>query len=180
MLNDQSDDFQVSIFLKDQSSRHSLLVKKKDFTEKPNLRSNSSKLTGWLTGGDANTPVDVDAPAAPIMVEDDDEIDLSAIPAAPKSLVDEDAVTIPSDDEDDNEGLFVTAKDRDKVAGGDDKKKLAIKTMYDGFAIYGKILCLIVKRTNLETAIKAGASGQEMMETWVSTQVAQEMGLDDD
>ena len=69
---------------------------------------------------------------------------------------------------------------KSKNAVTDDKKKLGIKTLYDGFAIYGKILCLIVKRTNVPTIIKAGASGSAVMENWVSTQVAQEMGLDED
>lgn len=152
-------------------------MKRKDFKDKPKLKSNSSKLTGWLGQGDEERPIDVDAPAAPIQVEDDDDIDLSAIPEAPVNIDDEDAVTIPSDDEDDN-GLFVSRKELDTA--GDDKKKLGIKTMYDGFAIYGKILCLIVKRTSVPTTVKAGASGRPMMENWVSTQVAQEMGIDND
>merc|ERR1711879_859370 len=120
------DDFQVSIFLKDQSSRHSLLVKKKDFTEKPRLKSNSSKLKNWLNGGDEDRPIDVDAPRAPVLVEDDDEADLSAIPQAPANLDDEDAVTIPSDDEERDDGLFVSSKSKNAVT--DDKKKLGIKT----------------------------------------------------
>lgn len=153
-------------------------MKKKDFTEKPRLKSNSNKLTKWLDRGDEERPIDVDAPAAPVLLEDDDNLDLSAIPRAPTNLDDEDAVTIPSDDEDRENDLFVSNKDNS--ASGEDKKKLGIKTMYDGFAIYGKILCLIVKRTNVPSAIKAGASGQAMMENWVSTQVAQEMGLDEE
>jgi hypothetical protein len=153
-----------------------LLVKKKEFSDKPKLKSNSSKLTNWLSGGDADKPIDIDAPSVPILVEDDDNIDLSAIPSALAHLNDEDAVTIPSDDEDRDGSLFVSGRSDD--TGGDDKKKLGMKTLYDGFAIYGKILCLIVKRTNAPSTVKSGASGQAMMENWVSSQVAQEMGID--
>jgi hypothetical protein len=154
-------------------------VKKKDFTDKPRLKSNSKKLTSWLSGGeDTDRAIDVDAPSAPVLVEDDDDVDLSAIPAAPADLDDEDAVTIPSDNDGDDGGLFVSRKV--DVAGDDDTKKLGLKTMYDGFAIYGKILCLIVKRTSAPSNGKAGASSQVMMENWVSTQVAQEMGLDEE
>lgn len=61
----------------------------------------------------------------------------------------------------------------------DDKKKLAMDTFYDGFSIYGRVLCLVVKRR--ETAGKGGTAksgragwgggGQAMMEEWISTQV---------
>jgi hypothetical protein len=62
----------------------------------------------------------------------------------------------------------------------DDKKKLALETTYDGFSIYGRILCLIVKRKGKKAAPGAVSGGSQMMEEWVSTQVAQEAGLKDD
>jgi hypothetical protein len=62
----------------------------------------------------------------------------------------------------------------------DDKKKLALKTTYDGFSIYGRILCLIVKRKGKKAAPGTVGGGSQMMEEWVSTQVAQETGLMDD
>jgi hypothetical protein len=105
-------------------------------------------------------------------------VDLSAIPRAPTNAEDEDAVTIPSDDDAENNSLFVSGKDSEP--GDDDKKKLGMKTMYDGFAIYGKILCLIVKRTNVPSTVKPSASGPAMMENWVSTQVAHELGIDEE
>jgi hypothetical protein len=78
--------------------------------------------------------------------------------------------------------------DRDEEAEAeaeveDDKKKLALNTTYDGFSIYGRILCLIVKRKGkkaTQSALGAPAGGSQMMENWVSTQVAQEAGLQDD
>jgi len=62
----------------------------------------------------------------------------------------------------------------------DDKKKLGLKTTYDGFSIYGRILCLIVKRKGKKAAPGTMGGGSQMMEEWVSTQVAQETGLMDD
>lgn len=189
MLMILSDDFEVVIFLKDQPSRHTLLTKQKDFTEKPKIKSNSGKLTGWLSGGTTDAPIDLDAQPGPILIGDDDneDVDLSAIPQAPQKMNDQsgmdidDAVTLPSDDEDDDAGLFVAEDGSEDENGRDDKKKLAMKTRYDGFSIYGKMLCLIVKRRGASTALKTSpGSGQATMENWVSTQVAQELGIDEE
>lgn len=69
-------------------------------------------------------------------------------------------------------------------AGEDDKKKLALNTSYDGFSIYGRILCLVVKRRGGQNGRLPGGladqNGQQMLENWVSTQAAQEGMLDDD
>ena len=62
----------------------------------------------------------------------------------------------------------------------EDKKKLGLKTTYDGFSIYGRILCLIVKRKGKKAVPGTVSGGSQMMEEWVSTQVAQETGLLDD
>lgn len=59
----------------------------------------------------------------------------------------------------------------------DDKKKLSLNTSYDGFSIYGRILCLVVKRCGTRTQTGKGmvpASSQAMLENWVSTQAALE------
>lgn len=67
----------------------------------------------------------------------------------------------------------------------DDKKKLAMDVSYDGFAIYGSVLCLVVKKRdgNKTTQARGKASGgqqgsgirpegQAMMENWItSTQI---------
>ncbi len=58
----------------------------------------------------------------------------------------------------------------------DDKKKFGLKTSYDGFSIYGRILCLIVKRRGTRTQVGGGGThsnpSQTMLENWVSTQAA--------
>lgn len=73
-----------------------------------------------------------------------------------------------------------------EVAGDDDddkKKKMAIDISFEGFAIYGRVLCLVVKKREgaLRTAgagtARAAASeaagskpaGQAMMENWISS-----------
>lgn len=66
--------------------------------------------------------------------------------------------------------------DMPELAGeDDDKKKLFISSSYDGFSIYGRILCLIVKRrqgTNERSGIN---DSQAMMENWIrSTQLDSE------
>ena len=58
---------------------------------------------------------------------------------------------------------------------GDEKKKLGINTSYEGFSIYGRILCLIVKRREITTgkgltpSRTAAGSGQAMMEDWIAS-----------
>jgi len=76
----------------------------------------------------------------------------------------------------------------DTVVEDDDKKKLALNTSYDGFSIYGRILCLIVTRkgqnkgpSEKNAGLDAPAlGGSQMMEQWVSTQAAQENAILDD
>jgi hypothetical protein len=77
----------------------------------------------------------------------------------------------------------------DAEDGGDDKKKLAMDISYEGFSIYGRVLCLVIKRresTNATKGVgpprttagpagsngKAGLGGQAMMENFIiSTQL---------
>jgi hypothetical protein len=69
----------------------------------------------------------------------------------------------------------------DEMELQDDKKNLGLNTSYDGFSIYGRILCLIVKRRGMRNpASGSGAiSSQHMMENWVSTQAAPKGDEDD-
>ena len=57
--------------------------------------------------------------------------------------------------------------------GEGDKKKMALNTSYAGFSIYGRILCLVVKRKGTVRGKQPSAgAGQAMMEGWIaSTQV---------
>ena len=164
MLTLLLDDFEVSIFLTEHSSRHSVLTKQKVFKDKPRIQSNSGRLTGWLAGGTTEQPCVVDAHAEEptvIRVEEDDEsVDMADIPEL---------------DGDEDHAIGV-------VGEPDQKKKLGLNTSYEGFSIYGRILCLVVKRRGLPNRTgnsSTPASSQRMMEDWVSTQAAAEQ-IDDD
>ena len=55
-------------------------------------------------------------------------------------------------------------------SGEDDKKKLGMDTTYDGFSIYGRILCLVVKRRGAAKGKESsGGAGQAMMEEWITS-----------
>jgi len=222
----QTDDFEVSIFLTETSTRHSLLTKRKYFREKVpgKLQSNSSKLIDETN----NEPFDVDD-NVPILREDsDDYVNLEAIPtldgtpttkrsrrnkrqrgdavAESDSELESDgngyvpAIEINSDDEEivrpppskrSRRGVATLGDDEDDDAEDpDDKKKMALEISYEGFAIYGLCLCLIVKRreptlrpsgnaraaSTGTTATRSGndvrPSGHAVMENWIaSTQV---------
>ncbi|KAI0857004.1 hypothetical protein F4860DRAFT_491108 [Xylaria cubensis] len=196
------DDFEVSIFLTETSTRHSLVTKHKHFhdTTQTKLKSNS----GRLIAESNDAPIDLDMGAEPAIVirreesEDEDAtVALAAIPAIddpapsdgvrrPKRArsntdVDADADTgigaghvvgghdnqfeVISDDDDateDGDGLFVQSpasepprpppakRQKPAPAAGEgednDKKKLAMDISYEGFSIYGRVLCLVVKR----------------------------------
>lgn len=186
----------MSIFLTENSTRHSLLTKHKTFTEKPAIKSNSNKLTGWLTSGTGDAPIDVDAETVIRHEEDDETVHLKDIPEAESSTT---AARSKRQRSGDEEPLFVddasdassdgfqtqrspaskrtkstTIADDGVVDEEADDKKMGINTSYDGFAIYGRILCLVVKRRGA----RAGApTGQQMLENWVSTQAAQDAGI---
>ncbi|KUI62030.1 hypothetical protein VP1G_09168 [Cytospora mali] len=230
------DDFEVSIFLTETNTRHSLLFKHKHFrdTTQTKLTSNSTK----LTGASREAAINVDDQAqtaleAPLLLrEEDDDNDVIAlhnIPTADEggttaptefssetrpakrrrgrgsTLQDDDYTEVPNPDEEDND-LFVSDEQSDGSVGApppakrhkdadntehdegqrDDKKKLAMDISYEGFSIYGRVLCLVVKKRGGGTTTgknpsatsrsKAGHSaapgGQAVMENWItSTQI---------
>lgn len=216
------EDFEVSIFLTETSTRHSLLTKHKHFhdTTQTKLTSNS----GRLVAASNETPIeidDLDAAVEPITLRDEDSDDedaaaaLAAIPPAPaagtrrpKRARRNTAQTLDEDDMDTDEaesnysgtpattGQQPPAKRRKEVAGndggdGDDKKKPAMDISYEGFSIYGRVLCLVVKRRYVPNAAgrsgaassslgagghskakQSGPGGQAMMENFIiSTQI---------
>jgi hypothetical protein len=162
-------------------------------------------LTGWLNNSSKNRIVIEDDERVPEILreEDEDVVELTDIPEAGASgkrkvsnvaRDEDDALFVSSDDEEffqtqRESGRKRTKRRPNKSAPtsedttADDKKKLAMNTSYDGFSIYGRILCLVVKRKGKKagpSAQGAPAGGSQMMEQWVSTQAAQEAGLDDD
>lgn len=184
------------------------MTKQKMFKDKPRIQSNSGKLTNWLTPGTSDQPVVINEVATdPILVEgedDDDILNLADIPEAPRhstrakrtrSKTEQGTIQQASDGEEGD--LFIpetTSKrsESDTMSSEvveenddmkDDKKTLGLNTSYDGFSIYGRILCLVVKRRggrNAAGAVDAPVSSQQMLENWVSTQAAGQAGADDE
>ncbi|KAF1933824.1 uncharacterized protein M421DRAFT_51181 [Didymella exigua CBS 183.55] len=201
------DDFEVSIFLTELSSRHSVMTKQKMFQDKSRIQSNSGKLTSWLTTGTSDHPMvinELEADPRVIEGDDDDAVNLADIPEAPKrsTRAKRDRTEAEKDagsqaNESDEENLFIpeTTSKRSKTGAApadaevvedesqDDKKKLGLNTSYEGFSIYGRILCLVVKRRGVRNAAggaTAPVSSQQMLENWVSTQAAGQAGDDDE
>lgn len=145
------------------SSRHSVLTKQKAFKDKPRIKSNSGKLTGWLT----TEPIVINEDTSePIVVREEDEdetVDLAQIPERLGVKDDKDELSANEDD----------------VEGEDEAKKLQLNTSYEGFSIYGRILCLVVKQKGVRQPAQP-ISSQQMLENWVSTQAAAEHVDDDD
>ena len=173
------------------STRHSLLTKQKQFREpKKKLQSNSKKLTG-----DTNDePIEVeDGPAILREESEEDGLNLNDLPEIEDDIEDslfvEDTGTrrskrsrapnasSPPESSPDSEALVEPLpkrrKDKEVVPGAeedDDKKKMAMDTFYDGFSIYGRVLCLVVKRKDKKGKGLAGLTGgQAMMEEWITS-----------
>ncbi|KAJ4327456.1 hypothetical protein N0V84_002109 [Fusarium piperis] len=200
-----SDEFEVSIFLTETSTRHSLITKTKHFREKlpQRMESNSSKLIGETD----SVPVDVDAEDhTAVLEEDDSEIRLADIPLVEtttrrskrqrgRPIRDDDEFEASGDDEtpsaiEIDSDTEAPPHKRHRARGGssedgaagenDDKKKLALDVSYDGFALYGQVLCLVVKKRETGRPVQHAAGGggvnargrpegQAMMENWISS-----------
>ncbi|KAL2878671.1 hypothetical protein SGCOL_005894 [Colletotrichum sp. CLE4] len=219
------DEFEVSMFLTETSTRHSLLTKHKHFRDKApgKLQSNSNKLINETN----DVPIDLDmesevaAGVVPIRQESESEDDiagLSRIPAVdetsrprrskrqrgePREDQDADfamssdndagaeasAIEIDSDDDAPRPSKRVKKQETgsDLEQDGDDKKKMAMDVSYEGFAIYGRVLCLVVKkRQGLRLAVSTAAGGakqpvgQASMENWISSTQMPNPGAEED
>ncbi|GAM36935.1 hypothetical protein TCE0_022f06422 [Talaromyces pinophilus] len=150
------DDFEVAIFLRESGTRHSLLTKQKSFGNKQKMKSNSNKLMGST---------------AEILVESDDEgdnertgINMSDIPEVADS----------EDEGSDSEKR--TGKAAVPATDNLDDKKLQLTTSYEGFGIWGWVLCLLITRKGQKSRKKVdggsgAATGQALMEEWIGTQM---------
>jgi len=186
------------------------MTKQKVIKDKPRIQSNSGKLTNWLATGTNDQPIVINEVAAdPIVIEEeDDAVNMADIPEADlprrstrtkrsRSEADEGIANNASDS--DEADLFVseTSSKRSKQGAApadaaevegeeesqDDKKKLELNTSYEGFSIYGRILCLVVKRRGVrggKGSAGAPVSSQQMLENWVSTQAAGQVDDDED
>ena len=184
-----ADDFEVAVFLTETSTRHSILRKEKRArTKKERLGSANGRLTGTR-----DAPVQIADTASGLVREESDEVKLADVPAADEGEAamskEESGEGLFVSDGDEEEGMSTGKVDKDitmAVDGGgeDDIKKLSLNTTYDGFSIYGRILCLVVKRKGTvkgkEAAVGSAESGKAMMEEWISsTQMAEGQTMDD-
>lgn len=188
----------MSIFLTETSARHSILYKQKFFRdkEKKELQSNSQKMMG--ASNDAPIEVE-DAPAVVIRQESDDDngIDIAELPSAgeeAEKMSEDDGLFVEDNtrstrrskrghDSADatvsqSPSLSDSAPPVKRQRGGraagheeasDDKKKMAMDTSYDGFSIYGRVLCLVVKRKDKKGKSTTSTNGQAMMEDWITS-----------
>ncbi|MCJ1406865.1 hypothetical protein MMC19_000935, partial [Ptychographa xylographoides] len=191
-------DFDVSIFLTEMSTSHEVLLRRRMFVAKgARLKSNSGKMTG--TREEPAEVGDDEATEAPVLMRRESEEEKPAlamqdIPAASTAhegeAEDENAAdhqageknpVVVSDDSG-SEDAFQRQDPASEHEEQEDKKKMAMNTSYDGFRIYGRILCLVVKRKGGAKGKQAGngAQGQgggggAMMEEWIaSTQVGRD------
>jgi len=185
------DDFEVAIFLTETSTRHSILRKEKC------ARGGEGRL-GTTDGGMVGTrdePVDVGEGVSEGLREGSDgqpHIQLADLPLS-GDQGERAKVRRGGSAED----LFVSEGSGDEDAttrggkrhrldvdiggegeGEDEKKKMGLDTEYDGFSIYGRILCLVVKRRGAAKG-KEGAR-QAMMEEWIASTQIGEGGMMDD
>lgn len=158
------------------------------------MQSNSTKLMAETNAGSLVN--DSGTQDAPLVLEDPDSdsenIRLADIPMAPvaaeasrkrrraSSVLDEEGTvnqlhSSSSEANSETDDVEATPPVVDE-GHGDDKKKLAMDLMYEGFAIYGNVVCLVVRKRGKEkhqsTAESAGGKkmvGQARMENWISS-----------
>jgi len=188
--------------LTETSSRHALLKKdKRAKSEKSSLGATKNRLTG---AGTQDVPVDVEGgtnlPVVREESQEDADTALRNIPLAQDIPFHGDAHATTEGGRD---PLFVLEGSEDEESQAardplprkgkegsvqlgqgdreDDKKKMALNTTYDGFTIYGRILCLVIKRRgSARDREQEGRSGQAMMEEWIaSTQAGEGQIMDD-
>lgn len=155
---DLIDDFEVSLFLRETRTRHSLLTRHKT-VEDPAQEANTAE-TGILVESD----------------DDDDDGDGAAhlhdIPAADESTTAESPASAPAPNNEHRKKKMQTQTQTQ------DEKKLRFRTSYESFNIHGWVLCLLVSRKAVSVSAEAEPKGQVLMEEWMSTQ-AQAQGVDE-
>lgn len=134
-----------------------MLTKSKTFRNKEKITSNANKLTG------------TDIEPVVLGEESDDEdsiLPLDKIPSAHDEGDDDDHHQKQAR----NGGSKPLAEDDE-----DDKKKLGFNTSYEGFSIWGWVLCLLVDRKGSPGKKFSSSDGQALMAEWItSTQLQRE------
>lgn len=144
------DDFEVSIFLRESRTRHSLLTRHKNFDHTD--KQDDTKTANGPGSTLANAEVIMDS-------EDDDQFDLQNIPQA-------------ENDEVAQHGGHSSSTAPIESMSGSDEKKLGFSTHYESFDICGWVLCLLIshKGDKLQPKADLPTPKQPLMEEWISTQ----------
>ena len=184
------DEYEVSVFLQETGSRHSLLTKHKSFGGQGKITSNSNKLTG-----ENESPIlveDNEDSWAGILVESEEEPEtvLRDVPEAvtadeeswrskrrrqPTRGTDNNGEEPKSSNPSPPSKRKKTAEPSEELNAEDednhDEKKAGFATTYEGFSILGWMLCLLITRKGERARNTSGDSaGQVLMEEWISTQ----------
>ncbi|KFY23931.1 hypothetical protein V493_05555 [Pseudogymnoascus sp. VKM F-4281 (FW-2241)] len=168
--------FEVSVFLTETSTRHTVLKRRKIFRE-PERKG-------------ANADTDPNAPAPLLRVEEDDDVVIQDVPPAREDtnnpsptrrskrtrptkvadtlfIADSDASTSDLDSPPPKRARSAAplgaAEEEEQ-----DEKKMAMRSEYDGYGIYGRVLCLIVTKTAAKDGT-GGGGGREVMEEWIAS-----------
>ncbi|PWY78568.1 hypothetical protein BO94DRAFT_182725 [Aspergillus sclerotioniger CBS 115572] len=156
------EDFEVALFLRESRTRHSLLTREKVFGDADG--------EGRRAGGEGE-----------ILIESDDEdhgvgVQMQDIPHASDMDQDKRVGTKRQqavDDSPERQRVSKRRKDEEFLPQvAEEDKKMRFRTNYEGFNIYGWVLCLLVTRKGDRTGTKAPAEPgrQVLMEEWISTQ----------
>lgn len=146
------------------------MKRQKTFKDRPKIASNSTKLTGT-----DKSPMDVDAgrdtsASVPVEEGDDDEVTAINLQDVPEAE--------PEDSSNDDDAPRRSKRKRAESVQQDndmsEDKKLGFTTTYEGFSIWGWILCLLVARKNRSEKRADADSNQALMEEWICTQAPQE------
>ncbi|RAH52558.1 hypothetical protein BO85DRAFT_198426 [Aspergillus piperis CBS 112811] len=177
------EEFEVALFLRESRTRHSLLTRHKEFGEE---EEGGYAVRRGMGGGS-----DSGAAGGGILIESDEEegLEMRDIPQASGG----------DDDDDDDDNAAGGKRQRDDAdwqsddspqrrrtlkrrkddgtlsrdADDGDDKKMRFRTNYEGFNIYGWVLCLLVTRKGDKTGTRAAPAEpgrQVLMEEWISSQ----------
>lgn len=150
-----AEDFEVSLFLRESRTRHSLLTRYKEFGDEPGQQATSA------TAGTAATGIVIDS--------DDEDVGLHDIPQASAEDDDTHCKRGPEADEEDEPA---SKRQRNESPATEDKK-LRFRTNYEGFNIFGWVLCLLVTRKGGRPGARMASSEpghQPLLEEWISSQ----------
>jgi hypothetical protein len=180
------DDFEVSIFLRESGTRHSVVTKQKIFENQPQEVTSADKLTDM-----SDSPIhilDEPEPGPTVLVESDEEpqVNLKDIPDAAGDTEDNRLSRRRgrrrgTSGEASDDGSHPSKRKKADLSSArlitEDEKKLGFDTVYEGFSIWGWVLCLLITRKvgkPRDGKATVVLTGPALMEEWISTQALQD------